>query len=110
MIETFLDEVRWSLRDILNDMEDDFVKDSTGYVYVDGEEGDHGDITYSDGGNLIATHRIYGGDQDEYFFTEHGCSLLFKKIAEALPLSAKSIIREAPVDVCDTLQCWEEVK
>lgn len=94
MIETFLDEVCWKLRDTFSDMIDDFTKDSTGYVYVDGEEGDHGDILYTDAdGKLIATHRIYGGDSDEYFFTEYGCDVLCRKIIEALPLAASRVIR-----------------
>lgn len=62
------------------------VKDSSGYVYVDGEEGDYGVVRYycPITKELVATHTIHGGDNEEYEFTEYGKKLLGHLVLSAM--------------------------
>lgn len=62
-----------------NDLEDlpdddDVEEDCSDYVYVDGEEGDHGTIKFvqKSTGQLLAKKVILGGDQEYYEFTPLG--------------------------------------
>lgn len=69
---------------------DEFERDNSGYVYVDGEEGDHGVIKFIEKatGLHVATRVIQGGDQEHYEYTAYGATLfadrLLKAVAERL--------------------------
>jgi hypothetical protein len=69
---------------------DEFERDVSGYVYVDGEEGDHGAIKYNEKstGKHVATKVIKGGDSEHYEFTAYGTALfadrLLKVVADRL--------------------------
>ncbi len=93
--EHFAEDVCWIIRDIVTDAPDEFIADHSEYVYVDGEEGDWGRITYSDkDGKLVATHLIYGGDRDEWVFTEFGCDLFCGKMIMALLAATTKMKKE----------------
>lgn len=83
MLSTIIDQEMYDvinvLRDELDKLDDELTKDSSGYVYVDGEEGDYGDILYYLETELIYTHRIHGGDMEEIILTDMG-----KKIVKLL--------------------------
>ncbi len=63
-----------------------FVVDSSGFNYVDGEEGDNGINKYYHNDHLFAIHYIYGGDSDDIVFTKYAVELMkpiiFKKFEE----------------------------
>lgn len=77
-------------RALLDESFIEFTEDHSGYVYVDGEEGDYGEVKYlcKSTGNLIATKIFHGGDDNEMEFTEYGYDLLtpiaMKIFADAL--------------------------
>jgi hypothetical protein len=68
----------------------EFERDVSGYVYVDGEEGDYGVIKYTEKstGKHVASRVIKGGDNEHYEFTAYGTALfadrLLKIMAERL--------------------------
>jgi hypothetical protein len=78
MLDQFLQEFI-STNDRIDKIEkfiDTFDSDSSKWVYVDGEEGDHGIITYSYKGNIVCDYVCRGGDSDDYIFTNYGKALL----------------------------------
>ena len=55
----------------------EFKTDMSEFVAVDGEEGDHGKITYSDlNGRVVAIKTVHGGDDYDVEFSEHGRLLM----------------------------------
>lgn len=83
MLQGFLDDVlTMDVREKLKDFINSFDRDHSGWVYVDGEEGDYGEILYSKDGVLVAKGRSEGGDCDWYEFTPEGKALLFSKLIE----------------------------
>lgn len=77
MFEEFLNEIQtMSIKDSMEKIIESFDEDTSGFVYVDGEEGDYGRILFSHNGVLIATRVIEGGDSEWYEFTPEGKSLL----------------------------------
>ncbi len=61
----------------LQDYEPELQSDHSDYVVVDYEEGDFGIIRYTDTtGNLVAIFVNYGGDCEEYVFTNYGKRIL----------------------------------
>lgn len=87
IVDNELSNVLWKVREVLDALDDTFQKDSSGYVYVDGEESDYGDILYYQGDELVYTHRIYGGDSDEIILTELGKILVRPVILDTLLLN-----------------------
>lgn len=87
IVDNELSNVLWKVRETLDALDDTFWKDSSRYVYVDGEEGDYGDILYYLGEELVYTHRIYGGDMDEIILTELGKSLVRPAILDTIRLN-----------------------
>lgn len=74
-----------TVRKALEELEETLTKDYSNYVYVDGEEGDHGKITYyNEFGRLVASHYIFGGDQESFELTEVGKAMLRSVIIDAL--------------------------
>lgn len=69
---------------IFDKLEDSLVADHSKWVYVDGEEGDHGTVTYTLNGELVCTHHIYGGDCENYEFTPFGVILIKKALIEVI--------------------------
>jgi hypothetical protein len=66
-------DVQHAFQRLLEDAELGLVADNSGYVYVDGEEGDHGVVRYHDAnGHLVAVKTIHGGDSEDYALTPHG--------------------------------------
>ena len=53
-----------------------FEKDSSRFIFVDGEEGDHGEVDYHVDGQLFGTNKIYGGDCEEFVFTQFGKEMI----------------------------------
>lgn len=77
MLENFLNEIQsTAIKDSMEKFIDSFDEDRSGFVYVDGEEGDYGQILYSHNGVLVAKRVIEGGDSEWYEFTPKGKSLL----------------------------------
>lgn len=68
---------------------DTFDEDHSGYVYVDGEEGDHGEILFHHEGVLVAKRIIKGGDNEWYEFTPAGKTLLLEKFITAIAANEK---------------------
>ncbi|HET8687721.1 MAG TPA: hypothetical protein VFM18_13805 [Methanosarcina sp.] len=58
-------------------------KDTSEFVYVDGEEGDFGEIKYFLEDHLIATHIIEGGDSDYWEYTTIGKNVLCQELQRA---------------------------
>ena len=79
--------VMWKVRDALDALDYTFRKDSSGYVYVDGEECDYGDILYYQGEELVYTRRIHGGDEEEIILTELGKILVRPVIVNTILLN-----------------------
>jgi len=68
--------------DILRTLEKDFELlecYSSDFDYNDGEEGANGEIYYYFQGELVLTHVIYGGDDEDFKFTELG-KTMFKEL------------------------------
>jgi signal peptidase I len=84
IVDYELQNVLWKVRDALDALDDTFWKDSSGYVYVDGEEGDYGDILYFKDEELVYTHRIHGGDSEEIILTELGKSIVKPLILDTI--------------------------
>jgi len=80
MLSSFMDQfmypMQYKIQDALDELEDTFTKDDSGFIYVDGEEGDWGDILCYQGKELVYTHKIYSGDSEEIILTEFGKSLV----------------------------------
>jgi hypothetical protein len=77
MFDDFLFQIQtMDIRDWMEKFINSFDSDNSGFVYVDGEEGDYGRILFSHNGVLIATQVIEGGDSEWYEFTPEGKSLL----------------------------------
>lgn len=80
MISDFVDQslssLSYELLDVLNVLEGTFTRDYSKFTYVDGEEGDYGDILCYQGKELVYTHKIYGGDCEEIVLTEFGKNLV----------------------------------
>lgn len=74
MAQEFLDEIQREIHDFLAKYVDTLVADTSEFIYVDGEEGDHGKITYTDpyDKKLICTRIIEGGDVESFEFTQWG--------------------------------------
>lgn len=73
LLESFFDDITPQLRKLLEeDPETNIRVDYSGYVYVDGEEGDYGEIRYYLGHVLLATKVIEGGDREHYVWTAEG--------------------------------------
>ena len=87
IVDQELTNVMWKVRDALDALDDTFRADSSGYVYVDGEEGDYGDILYYQGEELVYTRRIHGGDEEEIILTELGKLLVRPIILDAILLN-----------------------
>lgn len=69
---------------IFDKLEDSLVADHSKWVYVDGEEGDYGIVTYTLNGELVCTHHIHGGDCENYVFTRFGVILIKKALMELI--------------------------
>ena len=79
MFDDFLHQIQtMHIKDSMEKIIESFDCDNSGFVYVDGEEGDYGRILFSHNGVLIATQVIEGGDSEWYEFTPEGKSLLLK--------------------------------
>ena len=87
IVDQALTNVMWKVRDALDALDDTFRADSSGYVYVDGEEGDYGDILYYQGEELVYTRRIHGGDEEEIILTELGKFLVRPVILNTILLN-----------------------
>ena len=87
IVDYELSNVMWKVREALDALDDTFSKDSSGYVYVDGEEGDYGDILYYQGEEPVYTHRSHGGDSDEIILTELGKTLVRPVILNTILLN-----------------------
>lgn len=61
-----------------------YLVDNSNFNYVDGEEGDYGFNLYYLNEKLICKEVNYGGDNQEYLFTETGKEYLFNKILQEL--------------------------
>jgi regulation of enolase protein 1 (concanavalin A-like superfamily) len=65
----------------LDDIELDLRVDNSGFVVVDGEEGDYGVTLYYDSANdLIATVTNHGGDDFDIEYSEKGKALMKERI------------------------------
>jgi len=78
LIKTFFENNEQDLRTLLESAELPCKEDRSGYIYVDGEEGDYGVIKYyaEQSGIHIATKVIEGGDVEWVEFTEYGATLM----------------------------------
>ena len=71
--EDYLYPFKDNLNTRLGEYEDTLIKDSSAYVFVDGEEGDYGVINYYlPTGELVYSHLIHGGDVEEIILTDLG--------------------------------------
>lgn len=90
MLADFYREVlTMSMEDQLKEFIDTFDVDQSGWVFVDGEEGDYGEVLYRHNGVLVAKMISEGGDSDRYEFTDEGKSLLLAKMVNALGAPAQ---------------------
>lgn len=69
--------------------------DHSGWVCIDGEEGDHGVIVYRHGGVEVCRIVSTGGDNDNYEFTASGRALLFSKMFEACEIDTEISVNGA---------------
>ncbi len=73
LLEHFFYNKKYKLTEIIvNSPNEEFEIDISDYHVVDGEEADYGKIDYYKLGVLVCTYINYGGDSDEYIFTEEG--------------------------------------
>lgn len=69
----------------VNDPQDlEYETDNTYYVYVDGEEGDHGTVGYLIDGVVVAYQTILGGDDEQVDFTSEGTDIFREWAKECL--------------------------
>lgn len=71
----------------LEDIDPGFVKDNRDYVYVDGEEGDHGVIRYYKDGVLMVIRTIHGGDWETHTLTDEGKAYVKQVMLDAVRLA-----------------------
>ncbi len=98
---TFLYDLQSPFMRLLEDTDLGLVADHTDFVFVDGEEGDHGVVRYRNAdGQLIAEHVIHGGDSDDWNLTPLGAELvktrlmaLFAEVVETKVQSAATLLR-----------------
>lgn len=82
-IESHLDTV-------LNSLE--YTTDTSEYVYVDGEEGDHGITRYLHEGKCFLVNFNFAGDWEENILTPYGIDLLIRPIFnESIELDIETI-------------------
>lgn len=85
MFREYLNNLNIKLIDIFDELESTLRQDNTNYVYVDGEEGDYGVITYySKYDDLVATRTIHGGDSETVEFTPYGVRIIKRMIIDHL--------------------------
>lgn len=67
----------------LEDLELNLVSDHEDFVYVDGEEGDHGTIRYrDDSGQVVAIKEVEGGDVSSLTITDYGKPIVKAALTE----------------------------
>lgn len=77
MFDDYLANLSYKMRDLFEHLESTFTTDNSGYIYVDGEEGDLGVIKYASmSGEIVAIKTLYGGDCETVEFTPYGEQLL----------------------------------
>ncbi len=80
----WMEHINYKFLRILEETDLNLTEDSSEYVYVDGEEGDYGEIRYSLQGTLIATKVVEGGDCSYLELTDDGKKFLISKVKEIL--------------------------
>lgn len=86
-----------SLRTLLEDDVSEFAADYSGFVFVDGEEGDFGTIKYTDAtGQLVVTRTVHGGDSEDVEFTDYGKTVMMGLVRQAFE---KAMSEENPAVV-----------
>lgn len=85
MLDEFLYElILGDFRDEVENLINSFVADHSQWVYVDGEEGDYGIITYTHLGFVVCRYEDQGGDSGEYKFTGIGKKVLTSAVIAAI--------------------------
>lgn len=80
------EDFSYSFPHFLQELEVDLelTADLSEFVYVDGEEGDHGRISYRDGsGQVVVIKIVHGGDDEELEVTACGKPIIKAKLKEA---------------------------
>lgn len=75
-------DMMFSFTNALEDTDLGLTSDHSEFVFVDGEEGDYGNVKYSDDKGLVAVKKIYGGDNEELELTEYGKTVVAAKMLE----------------------------
>ena len=83
LLDVFSDNVECKFRNYLEALELGLKEDQSGFVFVDGEEGDYGNICYYDSrGGLVAIKIIEGGDYQHVEITAYGREFIKTKLKE----------------------------
>lgn len=76
-------DVQHPFNRLLEDRDLGLAEDRKDFVFVDGEEGDHGVIRYMDAtGNVVCIRTIEGGDIEQLELTDYGKPLVAAKMLE----------------------------
>jgi hypothetical protein len=75
-------DMMFSFTNALEDTDLGLTSDHSEFVFVDGEEGDYGNVKYSDDKGLVAVKKVYGGDSEELELTEYGKTVVAAKMME----------------------------
>ncbi|MEX3983799.1 hypothetical protein AB4Y45_32975 [Paraburkholderia sp. EG287A] len=68
---------------LLEDLDLGLTEDRKDFVFVDGEEGDFGDIRYMDKyGRVVCVRTIEGGDRESLELTDYGKPIIAAKMLE----------------------------
>ena len=79
--DIFLYDVQSPFQRLLEDAELDLTADHRDFVYVDGEEGDHGVVRYYDADKqLVAVRTLHGGDSEHTELTTLGAQMVRAKL------------------------------
>lgn len=94
LLINYCHEAPITLYSFLDDLEDDeeFIRDDTGMIYVDGEEGDYGVIEYHQNVRvegswttlLVCRRVVEGGDSESWEFTPYGKEIFKEKLRGAM--------------------------
>lgn len=80
LLEEFCREIGLMVSIDIDELDIDYTEDLSEFNICDGEEGAYGTIKYYDiDGDLLAVLKVYGGDDEEIEFTQHGKNILKEK-------------------------------
>ena len=99
LLDVWQQHIQYDFNRLLEECDLGLSADYTDYVYVDGEEGDHGIVRYLDSaGKIVAVKTIFAGDDESLDVTDYGRKIVADKLTEAF---ATAISKMATISLDD---------